>query len=209
MIGVINYKAGNAPSVMNALRHIGRTHTARFVERPEDFDGISHVILPGVGSAGETMRSLAESGLIEPLERSVLKEKKWFLGICVGMQLLLSHSEEENADCLGWIPGQVRRFGSELICPQMGWNAVSFKPGNPLAKGLGPAEYVYFVNSYYALPDREEDVGGTTDYGGKFCSCIWRDNIFGTQFHAEKSGETGLTILQNFCGLSNKGTTSC
>ena len=184
MIKIIDYKAGNAPSVFNAVQHI--EFSAELARTTADLEGATHIILPGVGSALQTMNSLRESNLIGTLERLVLHDKVKFLGICVGMQILFEHSEEENADCLGWLPGKVVKFDtSKVRVPQMGWNKVW-------------EDYFYFVNSYYAKPENAADIWGTANYNGEFCAAVHRDNIYGAQFHAEKSGEAGLNLLRRF-----------
>ncbi len=194
MIKIIDYKAGNAPSVLNAVNRLG--YCAELARREEELHGASHIILPGVGSAGATMRSLRDMALIEALEHLVLNEKTLFLGICVGLQILLEYSEEENTRCLGWIKGRVVRFDeSKVRVPQMGWNEVclSESPINPTMR-----DYFYFVNSYYALPEDMCDIWGVADYGEEFAAAVRKDNIFAAQFHVEKSGEAGLNLLGRF-----------
>ena len=220
MIKIIDYKAGNAPSVMHAIEKLG--YRADFARNAADLQGATHIILPGVGSAKATMDSLSEMGLLSALEQAVLHEKVLFLGICVGMQVLFDHSEEEDADCLGWLPGRVIKFDKSTIrVPQMGWNSVEFlrnsskAPPNaakrsricsvtPLQKYQMPpsdtphTDHFYFVNSYYADPENPDDVWGLAEYGGLFCAAVKRGNIYGTQFHAEKSGTAGLALLDAF-----------
>ena len=201
MIKIIDYKAGNAPSVMHAVTHLG--YKADFVRHPQDIKGAAHIILPGVGSARATMESLREMGLIEMLEEAVLQEKAFFLGICVGMQILFEHSEEENTDCLGWLKGRVIRFdASKVRVPQMGWNQVNLAE-SPVCGAY--SDYFYFVNSYYVCPENQSDVWGTADYNDPFTAAVCRDNIYATQFHAEKSGEAGLALLDGFLRLGNGG----
>ncbi len=194
MIKIIDYKAGNAPSVLNAVHRLG--YGAELARCGEDLHGASHIILPGVGSAGATMDSLHETGFIDALERAVLIEKTPFLGICVGLQILFEYSEEGKTRCLGWLKGRVVRFDENKVrVPQMGWNevALSESPLNPAMK-----DYFYFVNSYYALPEDERDIWGVADYGAEFIAAVHRDNIFAAQFHVEKSGEAGLDLLGRF-----------
>jgi glutamine amidotransferase len=204
MIKVIDYKAGNAPSVMHAITHLG--HKAEFARHGDELADATHILLPGVGSAGATMDSLRELNIIGALEDAVLKKKTFFLGICVGLQVLFQHSEEDDADCLGWLKGKVTKFdASKVRVPQMGWNKVNFteSPINNAKEG-----YFYFVNSFYAKPENKEDLWGTADYNGQFAAAVHRDNIFATQFHVEKSGKAGLAILNGFLGLG-KGADSC
>jgi imidazole glycerol-phosphate synthase subunit HisH len=203
MIGVIDYRAGNAPSVMYALDRLGLD--ARLVATPADLDDVDRVILPGVGAALATIASLKESELLEPLRKRVLDDRVPFLGICIGMQILFERSEEGPADCLGWIPGRVQRFPDTDRVPQIGWNAVRFNRPHPVTASLPESTYCYFVNSYYAVPANDEDVLGVTEYGVGFCSVVARDNVIATQFHAEKSGELGLRILSGFAAWDGAG----
>ena len=194
MIRIIDYKAGNAPSVLNAVKHLG--FGVGFARSPQDFADASHIILPGVGSAMATMESLHEMGLLEALEDAVLKKKALFLGICVGMQILFEHSEEEDAYCLGWLRGNVVKFDTTKVrVPQMGWNQVRF-----VKKAAFDArdDYFYFVNSYYAKPEDKTDLWGEADYDNSFAAAVCRDNIYATQFHVEKSGGAGLALLGGF-----------
>ncbi|MCL1927172.1 MAG: imidazole glycerol phosphate synthase subunit HisH [Treponema sp.] len=197
MIKIIDYKAGNAPSVMHAVAHLG--YQAGFARCPDDLEDATHILLPGVGSAKATMESLRELELIHAIEEAVLKKKVLFLGICVGLQILFEHSEEENADCLGWLKGQVVKFDvSKVRVPQMGWNQVHFTKALPLN---GEDDYFYFVNSYYATPEDESDIWGAADYNGPFAAAVQKENIYAAQFHIEKSGEAGLRLLNGFLGL--------
>jgi glutamine amidotransferase len=204
MIKIIDYKAGNAPSVMHAINRLG--YEASFARDENELADATHILLPGVGSAGATMESLRELNIIGTLEDAVFKKKTFFLGICVGMQILFQHSEEDDADCLGWLKGNVTKFdASKTRVPQMGWNKVTFteSPVSNAKEG-----YFYFVNSYYAKPENKEDLWGTADYNGQFAAAVHMGNIYATQFHVEKSGEAGLTILNGFLSLG-KGADSC
>lgn len=201
MIKIIDYKAGNAPSVMHAINRFG--YKADFVRNPQDLSGATHIILPGVGSAKATMESLGEMGLTAVLTEAVLNKKVFFLGICVGMQILFEHSEEENTDCLGWLQGRVVKFDAAKVrVPQMGWNKVRFIKQTPC---FAQEDYFYFVNSYYAKPADQSDLWGESDYNEAFAAAVCKDNIYGTQFHAEKSGEAGLLLLNNFLTLEKEG----
>ena len=195
-ISIIDYKAGNAPSVLNAVDHIG--YKVELARSPLDIADAERIILPGVGSARATMESLRELGLLGALEDAVLRKKTMFLGICVGMQILFDHSEEEDVDCLGWRKGQVVKFDAAKVrVPQMGWNQVKF-----VKKALVDAydDYFYFVNSYYAKPDEKSVLWGAANYNGSFAAAVCKDNIFAAQFHVEKSGEAGLGLLKGFLG---------
>ncbi|MGZ6973221.1 MAG: imidazole glycerol phosphate synthase subunit HisH [Acidimicrobiia bacterium] len=196
MIGVIDYRAGNAPSVMYALDRLGLE--ARLVDEPAGVTEVDRLILPGVGAARATLASLSDSGLVEPMRARVLEDRIPFLGICIGLQVLFEHSEEGPADGLGWLPGDVRRFPDTNRVPQIGWNAVRFTRAHPVTADLPDSTYCYFVNSYYVVPTNPEDVLATTDYSVEICSVVARENLIATQFHAEKSGELGLRILRGF-----------
>ena len=204
MIKIIDYKAGNAPSVLHATERLG--YTADFAHSPAEFEKATHIILPGVGSAKATMESLREMDILKALEDAVLRRKVFFLGICVGMQILFEHSEEENTDCLGWLKGKVVKFDAGSVrVPQMGWNKVNFVKNAPVD---APDNYFYFVNSYYAKPENESDVWGTSDHNGAFAAAVCRDNIYAAQFHVEKSGEAGLKVLDGFLRLKGEGITN-
>ena len=197
MIAIIDYKAGNAPSVLHAVERLG--YEAVLARCAHDIAGATHIILPGVGSAGATMESLREMDLIGALEDAVLDKKEFFLGVCVGLQVLFKHSAEGDAECLGWLDGNVVKFDAQkLRVPQMGWNQVLFVKSAPFAANDG---FFYFVNSFYAKPADENDIWGEADYGGQFTAAVNRGNIFGTQFHVEKSGEAGLALLGGFLGM--------
>jgi glutamine amidotransferase len=196
VIGVIDYRAGNAPSVGYALGHLGLEH--RLVGDPDELRRATRLILPGVGAAQATLASLYDADLVDALQERVLADRVPFLGICIGLQVLFEHSEEGDVDGLGWIPGLVRRFPDSLRVPQIGWNAVTPTRAHPVTDGLGTAAYCYFVNSYFCEPAEPNDVLGVTEYGTSFCSVVARDNIVATQFHAEKSGPVGLGLLREF-----------
>ena len=201
MIKIIDYRAGNAPSVLNAVNRLG--YEAELARSSRELEGASRIILPGVGSARATMDSLRETGLLNAAENAVLRDKIPFLGICVGLQILFEYSEEENTDCLGWLKGRVVRFdASRVRVPQMGWNHVRFvKKAAFEARG----GYFYFVNSFAAVPEDGDDLWGTADYNGPFAAAVCRDNINAFQFHAEKSGEAGLALLNGFLRAGNGG----
>lgn len=194
MIGIIDYKAGNAPSVLSAVTHLG--YSAELVSQADRLLEMTHIIMPGVGSAGATMKSLQELGLIDALKMAVLENKSLFLGVCVGMQILFDYSEEEDTKCLGFLPGNVLSFNPKRVrVPQMGWNEVHFSKG---VAYNAEDDYFYFVNSYYAVPENDCHIWGIAKYDGQFTAAVCKDNIFGTQFHIEKSGEAGLELLKAF-----------
>jgi len=203
MIKIIDYKAGNAPSVAHSVKRLG--YDCQLVNSGDQFKNATHIILPGVGSAEATMQSLKDMGILAKLEASVLKDKIPYLGICVGMQVLFEHSAEGNVDCLGWLEGRVIKFDiAKVRVPQMGYNSVIFNKSHITAKDQ--TDYYYFVNSFYAKPKNKADILGTTIYEKDipFASAVNSGNIFGMQFHVEKSGEAGLELINSFLKL-NKG----
>lgn len=208
MIGVIDYRAGNAPSVYNALKRIGVE--VMMVRTAEDLERIQGVILPGVGSAEATLDSLREMEIMASLETKVINDKMPFLGICIGMQILFEHSAEGDISCLGWLKGNVTRFDNHCVrVPQMGWNEVRFTRNHPLAEDMGESGHFYYVNSYHVNPTDQTDILAVTDYDGDFCCMVQRDNIMAAQFHIEKSGPLGLKLLGNYVKLVEGGNHSC
>ncbi|WP_198539423.1 imidazole glycerol phosphate synthase subunit HisH [Streptomyces graminilatus] len=194
---MIDYRTGNSQSVRYALNSLGVPN--RLLTSPADLDGIGRVILPGVGAAGTTMQYLSEAGWPEALRTRVVDGDMPFLGICVGLQILFETSEEQQATCLGWIPGTVRAFdGANVRVPQMGWNQVHRASTHPFLAGLPDEGHFYFVNSYYAEPADPADTAATTVHGVRFTSAVARGNIMATQFHTEKSGPLGLDLLERF-----------
>lgn len=196
MIAVIDYGAGNLASVVNALTRIGvPTHVTT------DHDTISAaegVVFPGVGAASDTMKHVNALGLA-PVIREVIAAGTPFLGICMGMQALMSVSLEGGEHpCLGVVPGKVRRLPSGQPVPHMGWNQVWQQQQNALFSGIPDGAEFYFVHSYYVDPEDQSFTGATTEYGLHFASAFIRDNLFATQFHPEKSGVYGLRLLANF-----------
>ena len=198
MIGVIDYRAGNAPSVGYTLTHLGLPY--RLVRDADGVGAADRLVLPGVGAAGATIESLVEAGLVDALSERVLGDRVPFLGICIGLQVLFDRSEEGDVDCLGWVPGVVRRFPSSLRVPQIGWNTVRPTRPHPVTDGLVDPAHCYFVNSYFCEPAEPDDVLGVTEYASPFCSVVGRRNVVATQFHAEKSGPLGLDLLRRFAG---------
>ncbi len=196
MIAVVDYRAGNAPSVLYALEHLGLP--ARLVDTADEIATAERIILPGVGAARATIDSLVEQDLVGALSERVQGARVPFLGICIGLQVLFDHSEEDDTECLGWVPGQVRRFPDSGRVPQIGWNAVRFRRPHPLTADVPDEGHYYFVNSYYCVPTDPADALGVTDYTVEFCSVVARDNVVATQFHAEKSGALGLSLLRAF-----------
>jgi glutamine amidotransferase len=194
VIAVVDYGLGNLASITGALKKLGIPH--QISSDPAVIKPAQAVILPGVGAAGEGMKNLAAAGLDDLLQSQISRGQP-LLGICLGMQLLLSSSEEGGVSCLGLTPGTVRRFRTDLKVPQIGWNQVAAQAGSRLLHGVDGSSF-YFVNSYYCDPADPAVVAGTTDYGQPFCSALEQDNLYATQFHPEKSGEIGLQVLRNF-----------
>jgi glutamine amidotransferase len=200
LITIIDYGAGNLRSVINAISRLG--YETRVTDSPQEVISARAVILPGVGAAADTMASLRKLKLDSPI-KSYIGEGKPFLGVCIGMQVLFSGTEEGGwQECLGVIPGAVRRFAPGLKVPHMGWNQVSQKIVHPIFEGIPDEANFYFVHSYYVAPEDESLVAGQTEYGIPFCSLVAKDNLVVTQFHPEKSGEVGLKIYQNFIRIA-------
>ena len=194
-IVVIDYESGNLRSVAKALETTGVSPTV--TGDPAALSAADAVILPGVGSGPAAMEALRQRGLVEPL-RDFAASGKPFLGICLGLQLLLDHTEEGDAPCLGIVPGTVKRLPPGLKVPHMGWNSVDLRAGHPMLAGISQGNYFYFVHSYYAAPADETGVAGVTEYSVPFCSVYARENLVATQFHPEKSGDAGLRLYRNF-----------
>ena len=194
-IVVIDYESGNLRSVARAVEKAGVVPDVS--SDPKALDTADGVILPGVGSGPAAMAALASRGLVSPLLGYIASGRP-FLGVCLGLQLLLDATDEGDADCLGLVAGRVRRLPNGLKVPHMGWNTVEFQREHPLWQGIPQGSHFYFVHSYYADPVAKANVAGVTEYGVPFCSIYARDNVVATQFHPEKSGDNGLRIYANF-----------
>jgi len=198
-IVVIDYQSGNLRSVAKALEFAGVRPL--ITGDPARLETADAVVLPGVGSGPAAMAALRERGLVEPLREYVASGRP-FLGVCLGLQLLLDRTEEGDATCLGIIPGQVRRLPTGLKVPHMGWNSALLRKEHPILQGIPQDSHFYFVHSYYADPENHEGVAGIVEYGIPFCSIYAQDNLVATQFHPEKSGSLGLQIYRNFVNFA-------
>ena len=210
MIAIIDYDAGNLTSVARALTHLG--YKNEITAAAETILAADRVIFPGVGAAKATMQTLQKRGLNQVLT-DFYRTGRPMLGICIGIQILFQHSEEEDAQCLGLLPGYVQKYPQTypmidtekktetLKVPQIGWNEVHQTQSHPIFEDVPNPAHFYFVNSYYPVPEAEDIVIGKTEYGLEFCSAIAQDNLIATQFHLEKSGRVGLKMLNNFLRL--------
>lgn len=204
MIAIIDYKAGNLTSVARAIRHLG--FECRITHKATEIAGADKVIFPGVGSAGQAMQDLKRTGLDQTLS-TVFQGGKPLLGICLGTQIILEDSEENQTTCLGLLAGTVKHFpvpllsddGQNLKVPHIGWNRITGKKFHPIFNNVDLESEFYFVHSYFPAPRDLETIIATTHYGITFASVIAKRNLVAVQFHPEKSGTQGLSILNNFC----------
>ena len=198
MITVIDYGMANLGSVHKAFEAVDAE--ARITADPADMRGASHLVLPGVGAFGDAMKNIRSRGVDEAIHEAIGNGAA-FLGICLGLQVLLDESVEMGVHKgLGIFPGKVRKFTEGLV-PQIGWNQAHIKRDNPIMAGIPDHSYFYFVHSYYADPENSEDVVCETDYRIDYASILGRDRTWGIQFHPEKSQQHGLRILKNFAGI--------
>ena len=197
MIAIIDYGAGNLTSVERAVQYLG--YDGKITADPQTILAAEKVIFPGVGAARATMDNLKSAGLAEVL-LEVYRSGKPMLGICIGIQILFKHSEEENTDCLGILPGIVRKYDASPTqkVPQIGWNEVYQTRAHPIFEDVPNPAHFYFVNSYYPIPQDDSYVVAKTTYGVEFSSVVAHQNLVATQFHLEKSGRIGLKMLDNF-----------
>ena len=200
MIVIVDYGAGNLRSVVNAITKLG--YKSKVTSSPSEVLNAEAVILPGVGAAADTMENLKALGMVDPICQ-LIAEGRPFFGVCIGLQILFAGTEEGGwHECLGVIPGRVRRLPSGLKIPHMGWNQVKQRTSHPVFKGIPDEANFYFVHSYYVEPDDKSLVAGETEYGIPICSIIARGNLVATQFHPEKSGEFGLKMYDNVIKLA-------
>ena len=196
---IVDYGVGNLKSIANALDYLGLS--SEITGQPDGLERADALILPGVGAFPDAADKLRATGLDQAVIAQA--ERKPVLGICLGMQLLFDEGEEVRpCQGLGLVSGTVRKIATELKLPHIGWNSLTFPNPSPLFKGVEPGSYVYFVHTFCALPDQPSNVLAVTDYGGPVTAAVGRGNIYGCQFHPEKSGETGLQILRNFGELN-------
>ena len=196
MIAIVDYGMGNLRSVQKGFQKVGVDVTV--TSHPQVIDDAEAVVLPGVGAFRDCIRNLTDLSLTDAVVRSIQKGKP-YLGICLGMQVLFSESEEFGR-CRGLdiFRGKVVRFGTGMKVPHMGWNTVTIEKRPPVFEGIEDNSYFYFVHSFYVVSEDRDIISGTTDYHGRFTSMVWKDNIVATQFHPEKSQELGLKILKGF-----------
>jgi len=195
-VAVVDYGAGNLRSVAKALERLGGESVV--TDDTKVILAADAIVVPGQGAARQAMESLRRLHLVEPL-REVMRRGKPFFGVCLGMQILFSASDEDGGqECLGMVPGRVRRLPAGLKVPHMGWNQVRFSSRHPVFAGVPDGANFYFVHSYYCDPADPEVVAGRTEYGITFCSAIANGNLVATQFHPEKSGDVGLRLYANF-----------
>jgi glutamine amidotransferase len=196
MIALVDYEAGNLHSVAKALEKVGAD--VKRTDQPEDIENADKILLPGVGHFGNAIEALKTRGLIEPLRNAVMRNKP-FLGICVGMQLLFESSDESpGTEGLSVLKGHVKRFPSGLKVPHLGWNQVIQQADSPLWTGIPDCSFYYFAHSFYTVPEDEQVIAGKTEYQLEYASSLWKANLFGCQFHPEKSQKWGLKVLENF-----------
>ena len=202
MIAIVDYQMGNLRSVQKAFEKVG--HAAQITSQPHEIAAADKIVLPGVGAFADAMMELRNRGLVDPILAAIAAGKP-FLGICLGLQLLFDVSHEDGVhQGLGVIAGEVVRFkpAAGRKVPHMGWNQVYVRRRAPVFEGLAHGRYFYFVHSYHVVPEEEAVTAAETSYGQPFCCAIWRDNVFATQFHPEKSQQDGLRLLRNFAELS-------
>ncbi len=199
-ITIVDYGMGNLRSVQKAFEHCGAR--AVVTSKPYEVAAAEKLVLPGVGAFGAAVRELKSRGLFNPIKDKIAARIP-YLGLCLGMQLLFEKSQESKHEHgFGIVPGSVKLFKGNLKVPHMGWNTLEPASKNcPLLKGVKNEDYFYFVHSFYVEPKGREWVAASTPYGKKFCSMIWKDNVYATQFHPEKSQSAGMRIIQNFVRL--------
>lgn len=207
MLAIVDYDAGNLRSVQRACSKVGVA--AEIVADPHVIESAERIIFPGVGAATSAVDTLKERGLDKAL-LSAFQQGTPILGICLGAQIVLEHTEEDSRDCLGIVEGVCIRFEPDdptMKVPHMGWNGVEITQPHPLLEGIENGDEFYFVHSYFPCPTNKDNVYAVTDYGTRFCSALGKKNLFATQFHLEKSGRFGLSVLSRFAHWDGSVTT--
>lgn len=204
MITIIDYGSGNISAIGNIYEKLNIDY--KIAKKPADILGSNKLFLPGVGAFDETMMLLESSGFRQAMDTEVLINKVPIIGICVGMQILGDSSEEGKLPGLGYIKGHVKQIDQSLLkskpsLPHMGWNSVTYKQRSPLFEEIDAQQGFYFLHSYYFECTNKSNILATTDYGHSFASAIMNDNVYGIQFHPEKSHSNGVTLLKNFANL--------
>jgi len=197
---IVDYNVGNLYNLKNALDFAGVENI--IISRDDEVSIADRILLPGVGAFYPAITKLLETGMFEAIYEKI-KTGTPLLGICLGAQLLMDESEEDGSHKgFGWIPGKVKRFRHKLKIPQIGWNQVSQKKNDPIFRGIPDDNHFYFVHSFHLEPNQNENYLGVTNYGYEFASVIRKDNVWGVQFHPEKSQNSGLKLLKNFCTIT-------
>ncbi|PQO34687.1 imidazole glycerol phosphate synthase subunit HisH [Bremerella cremea] len=202
MITIVDYQMGNLRSVQKAFERTG--HEAHITSDPKEIAAASKVVLPGVGACGDAVDELRRRNLVSPIKDQI-ESGTPFLGICLGLQMLFDVSYEGGEhEGLGILPGEVVKFNLPhgYKVPHMGWNQAKFLHKPPIFTGIDEGTHFYFVHSYYVIPRDKDVVAIEADYGGPFCAAIWKNNLYATQFHPEKSQDAGLAVLKNFAELA-------
>lgn len=203
IVGVVNYGMGNLHSVLRKLKLVGANY--KLIESPDHFESVDKIILPGVGHFGQAMENLREKEFIEPLHKFAIIDKKPILGICLGMQLMTSYSEEGNSKGLDWIQGEVKHFNVSnklrYKVPHMGWNKIQISKSSKLFENINTGSEFYFVHSYYFKSNHLSNNLNITNYESDFVSAFEKENIYGVQYHPEKSFEAGTQLFKNFIAL--------
>jgi imidazole glycerol-phosphate synthase subunit HisH len=203
MIAIADYGIGNLGSILNMIRHVGGE--AEISRDPGFLREAQGLVIPGVGSFDACMLALRRSGLLPVVEERALEARIPVLGVCVGMQMMARGSEEGTEAGLGWFAARCRRFDNRALkVPHMGWSAVSAREGSPLFAEPGEDRRFYFVHSYHVVCDHEEDVEALAHYGAPFVAAIGRDNLYGVQFHPEKSHQHGMQLFRNFLSIVSR-----